>query len=82
MSYFDFSAILASKLLDETLSILGKLGCVVCLLGSTVFIIHAPKEQDLSSLDELQFQFWTSGIMQMYQQVVFAHLQHCHGEIV
>ena len=61
--YFDFSAILASKLLDETLSILGKLGCVVCLLGSTVFIIHAPKEQDLTSLDELQFQFWTSGIM-------------------
>jgi hypothetical protein len=32
----------ASYFLKEKLSILGKLSCTLCLLGSTVTVLHAP----------------------------------------
>ena len=48
-----FSAILASKLLKEHLNLLGKVGCVVCIMGSTVVVIHSPKEQELQTMAEL-----------------------------
>ncbi|XP_018564382.1 magnesium transporter NIPA2 isoform X2 [Anoplophora glabripennis] len=47
------SAVLASKCLNETLNILGKLGCVLCIVGSTVMVIHAPKEEQTGTLDDL-----------------------------
>ncbi|KAJ8942228.1 hypothetical protein NQ314_010128 [Rhamnusium bicolor] len=47
------SAVLASKCLKETLNILGKLGCLLCMLGATIMVIHAPKEEQIESLDEL-----------------------------
>jgi hypothetical protein len=47
------SAILSSKLLNEKLNLLGKLGCAICLIGSTVVVIHAPKEQEIKSMMEL-----------------------------
>jgi hypothetical protein len=48
-----YSALLSSRYLNEKLNLLGKLGCVICILGSTVVIIHAPKEQDIQTMDEL-----------------------------
>ena len=51
--FYYFSAVLASHLLKERLNLLGKLGCMVCVLGSTVVVIHSPKEQDLQTMDEL-----------------------------
>ncbi|EFA09585.1 magnesium transporter NIPA2 [Tribolium castaneum] len=47
------SAVLASKFLKETLNTLGKLGCLLCILGSIVLIIHSPKEQEVASVAEL-----------------------------
>lgn len=47
------SAILASRWLNEKLNLLGKVGCLVCILGSTVVVIHSPKEQELKTMDEL-----------------------------
>ncbi|XP_006611778.1 magnesium transporter NIPA2 [Apis dorsata] len=47
------SAILASKYLHEKLNLLGKIGCLLCILGSTVLIIHSPKEEEISTLNEL-----------------------------
>ncbi|KAJ8937429.1 hypothetical protein NQ318_000098 [Aromia moschata] len=47
------SAVLASKFLKETMTLVGKLGCLLCILGSTVMIIHSPKEQQMESVDEL-----------------------------
>ncbi|XP_064636353.1 magnesium transporter NIPA2-like isoform X2 [Lineus longissimus] len=47
------SAVLSSKLLNEKLNLLGKLGCAICLVGSTVVVIHAPKEQEITSMMEL-----------------------------
>ncbi|BFZ24109.1 hypothetical protein BsWGS_27148 [Bradybaena similaris] len=47
------SAILSSHILKERLNILGKVGCLLCLLGSTVMVIHAPKEQEVHDLNEM-----------------------------
>ncbi|KAJ8917685.1 hypothetical protein NQ315_005132 [Exocentrus adspersus] len=51
------SAILASKFLKENLNIPGKLGCVLCIVGSTVMVIHAPKEEQMESMDEFVNKF-------------------------
>ncbi|XP_069712672.1 magnesium transporter NIPA3 [Phaenicophaeus curvirostris] len=47
------SAILSSSFLNEKLNIHGKLGCVLSILGSTVMVIHAPEEEEVTSLDEM-----------------------------
>ncbi|CAG9815396.1 unnamed protein product [Phaedon cochleariae] len=47
------NAILASKFLKEKLNNLGKLGCFLCLLGSTMIVIHSPKEEQIDNLQEL-----------------------------
>lgn len=47
------SAILASRWLNEKLNLLGKVGCLICILGSTIVVIHSPKEQDLKTMQEL-----------------------------
>lgn len=47
------SAILATRFLDETLNLLGKIGCVLCILGSTVIVIHAPAEGEVDNLEDL-----------------------------
>ena len=48
-----FSAVLASHLLNEQMNLLGKVGCGLCVLGSTVLVIHSPKQQELRSMEEL-----------------------------
>ncbi|XP_036380639.1 magnesium transporter NIPA4 [Megalops cyprinoides] len=47
------SAILSSFLLGETLNLLGKLGCVLSLLGSTIMVIHAPEEEEVTTLQQM-----------------------------
>lgn len=47
------SALLSSYLLGETLNVLGKLGCLLCLLGSVLLVIHAPQEQEVTSLQDM-----------------------------
>ncbi|CAN6900593.1 unnamed protein product [Brassica oleracea var. botrytis] len=49
------SAILAHFLLKEKLKKMGVLGCVSCIVGSVVIVIHAPKEQTPNSVQEI----WT-----------------------
>jgi len=57
------SAIFASKFLNERLNLLGKIGCLLCVLGSTIVVIHAPKEVDIHSFDELISKITTSGFI-------------------
>ncbi|KAK2582679.1 hypothetical protein KPH14_004953 [Odynerus spinipes] len=57
------SAILASKCLNEKLNLLGQIGCFLCILGSTVIILHSPKEEEVNSLDELLDKIKTSGFI-------------------
>jgi len=47
------SAVMASKYLKERLNLLGKLGCFLCILGSTIIVIHSPKEKEVENLDVL-----------------------------
>uniref|UniRef100_A0A1I7XAH5 Magnesium transporter NIPA2 n=1 Tax=Heterorhabditis bacteriophora TaxID=37862 RepID=A0A1I7XAH5_HETBA len=47
------TAVLSSRLLKERLNLLGKIGCAVCLLGSTVIVIHSPKEEEVATMADL-----------------------------
>uniref|UniRef100_A0A5F5PWZ8 NIPA like domain containing 4 n=1 Tax=Equus caballus TaxID=9796 RepID=A0A5F5PWZ8_HORSE len=47
------SAILSSYFLRESLNLLGKLGCVICVAGSTVMVIHAPEEEKVTTVIEM-----------------------------
>ncbi|XP_068661452.1 probable magnesium transporter NIPA6 isoform X3 [Aristolochia californica] len=49
------SAILAHFILNERLQRMGILGCVLCIIGSTVIVLHAPEENTPSSVEEI----WT-----------------------
>lgn len=47
------SAILAQLILNEKLHKLGILGCVMCIAGSIIIVIHAPQERPISSVQEI-----------------------------
>ncbi|TNN21057.1 Magnesium transporter NIPA2 isoform 3 [Schistosoma japonicum] len=47
------SALLSVHFLNERLNCIGGFGCCICLLGSTLIVLHAPKEQNLTSLQEM-----------------------------
>nr|KYP40754.1 Magnesium transporter NIPA2 [Cajanus cajan] len=47
------SAVLAHFMLNEKLQKMGMLGCLLCIVGSTVIVLHAPQEKSLSSVQEI-----------------------------
>ncbi|KAK7155468.1 hypothetical protein R3I93_010183 [Phoxinus phoxinus] len=47
------SAVLSSYFLTERLNLHGKLGCLLSILGSTTMVIHAPKEEEMDSLEDM-----------------------------
>eukprot|EP00111_Clytia_hemisphaerica_P011591 TCONS_00034075-protein len=47
------SAVLASIMLKERLNLHGKVGCLLCILGSTILIIHAPEEEQVTEMESL-----------------------------
>ncbi|CAA7396810.1 unnamed protein product [Spirodela intermedia] len=47
------SAILAHFILQEKLQRMGVLGCVLCIVGSTVIVLHAPEEKTPTSVEEI-----------------------------
>ncbi|XP_072733447.1 magnesium transporter NIPA2-like isoform X2 [Ciconia boyciana] len=47
------SAVLSSTFLNEQLNVHGKIGCILSILGSTVMVIHAPQEEEVSSLESM-----------------------------
>ena len=51
-SYY-FSAMMASYFLKEKLNLLGKIGCLLCVLGSTLMVLHSPKEAEIQTMEEL-----------------------------
>ena len=46
------SAVMSSYWLDEMLNLLGKIGCILSILGSVIVIIHSPKEQEVQTIEE------------------------------
>ncbi|KAM9331638.1 magnesium transporter NIPA4 isoform 2-T2 [Pholidichthys leucotaenia] len=63
------SAVLSSYLLGEVLNIIGKLGCLLCVLGSVLLVIHAPQEQEVTSLQEMTNKLLEPGFL-VYMVVV------------
>uniref|UniRef100_A0A0R3RPC3 Magnesium transporter NIPA2 n=1 Tax=Elaeophora elaphi TaxID=1147741 RepID=A0A0R3RPC3_9BILA len=57
------TAVLSSKLLKERLNLLGKIGCAVCLLGSTVIVLHSPKEEEVSNMADLALKMRDAGFI-------------------
>lgn len=47
------SAVLSSYFLTERLNLHGKLGCLLSILGSTTMVIHAPQEEEITSLEDM-----------------------------
>lgn len=47
------SAVLAHFLLKERIQKMGIVGCVTCIVGSVVIVIHAPQEHTLTSVEEI-----------------------------
>ncbi|XP_054798651.1 probable magnesium transporter NIPA6 [Prosopis cineraria] len=47
------SAVLAHFILKERLHPLGMLGCVMCIAGSVIIVIHAPGERTITSVQEI-----------------------------
>lgn len=57
-----FSAVLSSIFLNEQLNVHGKIGCILSVLGSTVMVIHAPQEEEVSSLESMAEKLKDPGI--------------------
>lgn len=47
------SAVLAHIILREKLHIFGVLGCVLCVVGSTTIVLHAPQERPIESVTQV-----------------------------
>ncbi|KAL5555120.1 hypothetical protein UlMin_037356 [Ulmus minor] len=47
------SAVMAHFLLKEKLQKMGMLGCLLCVVGSTMIVLHAPEEHSLNSVEEI-----------------------------
>ncbi|KAK6923318.1 Magnesium transporter NIPA [Dillenia turbinata] len=47
------SAILAHFMLNEKLRRMGMLGCLLCIVGSVVIVLHAPEEESITSVEEI-----------------------------
>ncbi|KAL4002813.1 Magnesium transporter NIPA2 [Acanthocheilonema viteae] len=68
------TAVLSSKLLKERLNLLGKIGCAVCLLGSTVIVLHSPKEEEVSNMADLALKMRDAGFIFYVVAVILVSL--------
>ncbi|KAM4545394.1 magnesium transporter NIPA4 isoform 1-T1 [Odontesthes bonariensis] len=57
------SAVLSSYLLGEVLNVVGKLGCLLSVLGSILLVIHAPQEQEVTSLQDMTSKLLEPGFL-------------------
>ncbi|XP_066429206.1 magnesium transporter NIPA3 [Eleutherodactylus coqui] len=67
-------AVLSSYFLNEKLNIHGKLGCLLCILGSTMMVIHAPQEEEVTSLHEMEIKLRDPGFITFAVMAVVASL--------
>uniref|UniRef100_G3SLY0 NIPA like domain containing 1 n=2 Tax=Loxodonta africana TaxID=9785 RepID=G3SLY0_LOXAF len=68
------SAILSSYFLNEHLNIHGKIGCILSILGSTVMVIHAPQEEEITSLHEMEMKLRDPGFISFVVIVIVISL--------
>ncbi|KAJ7483630.1 DUF803-domain-containing protein [Mycena latifolia] len=46
------AAVFASFLLNERLGHLGRVGCTLCIVGSSIIVLHAPEDQELETVTQ------------------------------
>ncbi|XP_075446688.1 magnesium transporter NIPA2 [Ascaphus truei] len=68
------SAILSSYFLSEKLNLHGKIGCLLSILGSTVMVIHSPKEEEIETLNEMSIKLADPGFVLFATAVVIISL--------
>uniref|UniRef100_A0A8D2CZK1 Magnesium transporter NIPA2 n=1 Tax=Sciurus vulgaris TaxID=55149 RepID=A0A8D2CZK1_SCIVU len=68
------SVILSSYFLNERLNLHGKIGCLLSILGSTVMVIHAPKEEEIETLNEMSHKLGDPGFVVFATLVVIVSL--------
>ncbi|KAJ8655155.1 hypothetical protein O0I10_009190 [Lichtheimia ornata] len=56
-------AIFASIFLKETLGPIGRVGCLLSVVGAVVVVLHAPEDKNVTSIDELLFYALQPGFM-------------------
>lgn len=61
-SVLSCSAMLASHFLNEQQNLHGKIGCILSIIGSTVLVIHAPQEEEVKSMDNLEPKLTSPGV--------------------
>lgn len=66
------SAVLSSYFLTERLNLHGKLGCLLSILGSTTMVIHAPQEEEISSLEHMSKKLVDPGVCSLHRLYVVA----------
>jgi drug/metabolite transporter (DMT)-like permease len=54
-SFIYNSAIFASIFLKEKLGSIGKIGCLLSVVGAFIVVLHAPEDRDVTSIDELLY---------------------------
>uniref|UniRef100_A0A6I8PXC5 NIPA-like domain containing 1 n=1 Tax=Xenopus tropicalis TaxID=8364 RepID=A0A6I8PXC5_XENTR len=67
-------AVLSSHFLNEKLNMHGKLGCLLCILGSTMMVIHAPQEEEVTSLHDMEMKLRNPGFITFATLVVVVAL--------
>ncbi|XP_011314825.1 magnesium transporter NIPA2 [Fopius arisanus] len=55
------AAILSPRYLHEKLNLLGKLGCFLSIVGSTIIVLHAPKTEEINTVEDLVYRLQHSG---------------------
>ncbi|CAA7405264.1 unnamed protein product [Spirodela intermedia] len=80
------SSILAHFLLEEKLKKMGVWGCVLCIVGSTVIVLHAPEERTPGSVDEIwnlaiqpEFLLYTAAVVAA-SLVLMLHYSPLYGQ--
>ncbi|GAV70296.1 Mg_trans_NIPA domain-containing protein [Cephalotus follicularis] len=78
------SAILAHFILKEKLHQLGILGCVMCIAGSVIIVIHAPQESPINSVQEIwslatqpAFLLYVGSVIALVFMLVFHFAPRC-----
>lgn len=67
------SSVLAHFILQEKLHMFGILGCVLCVVGSTTIVLHAPHEQDIESVKQVWYLATEPGIQKVVKQHRFSN---------
>ncbi|KAH9556705.1 hypothetical protein CY35_07G044500 [Sphagnum magellanicum] len=78
------SAALAHVVLKERLHTLGIVGCVLCIVGSTTIVLHAPMEQTIDSVEKVwglatepAFLLYTTAVVAVVLLLIFYYVPQC-----